>query len=132
MLMFSFFILTGISVWIEQKVIRNIPPLYRLMQRYILVSIVLSVLISDQLGKRFGAHGLVTLMAGLTSTWICTLIRKYEPPVTKAVATTTKTVKQFRSAAEPIIMLFKVMGFIVGIMLLPIKGYVRFMEQRSQ
>lgn len=61
-------VLAACSIWIEIKLIRKISPLKKLMERYSLVGVAISIAISALLGSVFGAAGVIVLIAGLAST----------------------------------------------------------------
>jgi hypothetical protein len=56
------------SVYVELKLVKSVPGLKKLTEKYGLVGLAMSLALSAALGAVFGAAGLVVMIAGLVST----------------------------------------------------------------
>ncbi len=69
-------VLAGCSVWLELKLFQKVPALRKVVGKWALVGIAISLALSYFLGAAFGAGGIIVLMAGLLSTAIAEPFRR--------------------------------------------------------
>lgn len=67
-MLFLIILLAGAGVWVEMKLVKEVPFAGQFLERYRLLSLGFSLALSIGLGSLFGAAGLIVFAAGILST----------------------------------------------------------------
>lgn len=117
-------LLTAISVAFEIKLVRKVPALAKLLERFPLLSIFFSLGLSMMLGMFFGAAGFLVFVAGLLSTvvmvpyyaaqrngWIDTFLAKAKDGKVAISSHQAELVTFVTAVREIILLVMKVVGY---------------------